>query len=442
MSEFGRTPTINRNYGRDHWSRAWSVALAGCGIKGGAVVGKTNANGTAVTDRQVNGGHLFHTYFRALGLDPKKNYYVDQRPIPMADPKADADQGGAGMNFAVPRCRPPAKIDPTQTRMVQELKHTSPLLGCRFDPTGRFVFAGAQDNTRPALGPGHRQEDGAGSATRAGCAPWRSRPKEQAALHRRLRRQAARLAAGRRGAGAAAHRRRPPAAGCVPLAVSPDGKTLASLRQRPPRQALVDRRRQAGPRAWRATTCHVYNVAFHPDGKHLVSADLQGRRQGTGTSRPAAEVRDAGREGAAQVRPDLPGRHRRRAQHGVQRRDGTLLACAGITDVQQRLRRHRQAAGGAVRLADRQAEAAAAAQGRLPGHGVGRGLPSERFPGGGRRRQRRGVWFWKPDQPQSFFALKLPNNARDLDLHPDGKRLAVAFADGAVRIFDMTPKPA
>jgi hypothetical protein len=90
MSEFGRTPNINRNYGRDHWSKAWSVAVAGCGIKGGAVVGKTNANGTAVTDRMVHGGHLFHTYFKALGLDPKKNYYVDQRPIPMADPKASA----------------------------------------------------------------------------------------------------------------------------------------------------------------------------------------------------------------------------------------------------------------------------------------------------------------------------------------------------------------
>jgi hypothetical protein len=90
MSEFGRTPTINRNYGRDHWSRAWSVALAGCGIKGGAVVGKTNDNGTAVVERQVNGGDLFHTYFRALGLDPKKNYYIDQRPIPMGDPKGNA----------------------------------------------------------------------------------------------------------------------------------------------------------------------------------------------------------------------------------------------------------------------------------------------------------------------------------------------------------------
>jgi uncharacterized protein (DUF1501 family) len=92
MSEFGRTPAINRNYGRDHWSRAWSIALAGCGVRAGAVVGKTNDNGTAVVDREVNGGHLFHTYFRALGLDPKSKYYVNGRPIPKTDPKASAIQ--------------------------------------------------------------------------------------------------------------------------------------------------------------------------------------------------------------------------------------------------------------------------------------------------------------------------------------------------------------
>lgn len=90
MSEFGRTPKINRNFGRDHWSRAWSVALAGCGVHGGAVVGRTNANGTAVTDRQVHAGHLFHTYFRALGLDPTRNHYHEGRPIAMADPQAGA----------------------------------------------------------------------------------------------------------------------------------------------------------------------------------------------------------------------------------------------------------------------------------------------------------------------------------------------------------------
>ncbi|MCY2945827.1 MAG: DUF1501 domain-containing protein [Planctomycetota bacterium] len=90
ISEFGRTPNINHLYGRDHWSKAWSVALGGCGIVGGGVVGKTNGQGTAVVDREVHGGHLFHTYLQALGLDSKKNHYVDQRPIPMADPKAEA----------------------------------------------------------------------------------------------------------------------------------------------------------------------------------------------------------------------------------------------------------------------------------------------------------------------------------------------------------------
>lgn len=89
-AEFGRTPKINRNLGRDHWGTAWSVALGGCGIKGGAVHGKTNAQGTAVTDGQVHGGHLFHTYLQALGFDSTRNHYVNQRPIPMADPKASA----------------------------------------------------------------------------------------------------------------------------------------------------------------------------------------------------------------------------------------------------------------------------------------------------------------------------------------------------------------
>ena len=74
----------------DHWSRAWSVALAGCGIKGGVVVGKTNANGTEVTDRPVHAGHLFHTYLRAVGLDGTKNFYPNDRPVTIADPKAAA----------------------------------------------------------------------------------------------------------------------------------------------------------------------------------------------------------------------------------------------------------------------------------------------------------------------------------------------------------------
>lgn len=90
MSEFGRTPRINHLYGRDHWSAAWSVALAGAGIRPGVVHGKTNAKGTEVTEGQVHAGHLFHTYMKAVGLDPAEPFEVNGRAIQIADPAATA----------------------------------------------------------------------------------------------------------------------------------------------------------------------------------------------------------------------------------------------------------------------------------------------------------------------------------------------------------------
>src|SRR5262249_34882522 len=53
MGEFGRTPRINNNGGRDHYSRAWSAVLAGSGIKGGQVVGNTDHQGSAVQERPI-----------------------------------------------------------------------------------------------------------------------------------------------------------------------------------------------------------------------------------------------------------------------------------------------------------------------------------------------------------------------------------------------------
>ncbi len=90
MAEFGRTPKINKNFGRDHWGTAWSVLLGGCGIQPGAVIGKTNANGTEVVDREVDHGHLFHTYLRAVGVDPSLKIDAGGRSIPVADPAASA----------------------------------------------------------------------------------------------------------------------------------------------------------------------------------------------------------------------------------------------------------------------------------------------------------------------------------------------------------------
>ncbi|MFQ5731361.1 MAG: DUF1501 domain-containing protein [Planctomycetaceae bacterium] len=84
MCEFGRTPRINSKMGRDHWGTAWSIAVGGCGIKGGAVVGKTNKNGTKVIEREVNGGHLFHTYYQAVGVDSTEPFYDNGRPYEKA----------------------------------------------------------------------------------------------------------------------------------------------------------------------------------------------------------------------------------------------------------------------------------------------------------------------------------------------------------------------
>lgn len=86
LSEFGRTPNINHLAGRDHWSKAWSVLLGGARVIPGAVIGKTNPNGTEVIERQVDHGHLFHTYLQAVGVDTSKSFDIGGRPIPIADP--------------------------------------------------------------------------------------------------------------------------------------------------------------------------------------------------------------------------------------------------------------------------------------------------------------------------------------------------------------------
>ncbi len=85
MSEFGRTPRINGHIGRDHFPEAWSLALAGCGLKRGTVVGKTNDLGTFVENDAVDIGHMFHTWFACLGIDTSKTEYDNHgQPLPLA----------------------------------------------------------------------------------------------------------------------------------------------------------------------------------------------------------------------------------------------------------------------------------------------------------------------------------------------------------------------
>lgn len=85
MAEFGRTPRINGSVGRDHWPNAWSLAMAGCGIRPGTVVGKTLADGSDVDTEPYDIGHMFHTWYSAVGIDSHNAEFMNgTQPLPIA----------------------------------------------------------------------------------------------------------------------------------------------------------------------------------------------------------------------------------------------------------------------------------------------------------------------------------------------------------------------
>lgn len=88
MGEFGRTPKINGNQGRDHFPAAWTTVLAGGGIRGGQVIGRTSDDGMTIEDRPVSVGDFMATICKGLDLDPmKQNMSNVGRPIRLADPE-------------------------------------------------------------------------------------------------------------------------------------------------------------------------------------------------------------------------------------------------------------------------------------------------------------------------------------------------------------------
>ncbi len=81
-SEFGRTPRINADGGRDHWARAFSIAMAGGGCKRGVVLGATNASGAEPESDPVRPADLAATVFSLLGIDPERKLMsAGDRPI-------------------------------------------------------------------------------------------------------------------------------------------------------------------------------------------------------------------------------------------------------------------------------------------------------------------------------------------------------------------------
>jgi WD40 repeat protein len=338
------------------------------------------------------------------------------------------------MNPAATSAAAPVKVDPTKTRMAQELKHSSPLIGCRIDPSGRFVFASAQDSTL------QRWELASGTKTAfTGHKGW-VRALAFAARSKLLFSGGydGRILAWPVDAGAPKPLRTIDAhKGWVrALAVSPDGQSLASCGN----DGLVKLWSVADGKLLgelRGHDTHVYNVAFHPSGRVLASADLKGGVKEWDVLK-GAFVRDLDarvlHKYDTTFHADIGG-----ARAMAFSPDGSLLACAGITNVSNAFA---GVGNPIVVLFDTKSgqrknllKPKTAFQGTAWGvvfHPDGFVAAAGGGNGGA-------LWFWKPEQAEAFHTVSLPNNARDLDLHPDGKRLAIPCYDGSVRIYDLTP---
>jgi hypothetical protein len=86
MGEFGRSPVVNRDAGRDHWTNVMSLVLAGGGLRHGQVIGATDRKGHAILERKVTPQDLAATVFKHLGIDLDSHWLTGQgRPIPIVN---------------------------------------------------------------------------------------------------------------------------------------------------------------------------------------------------------------------------------------------------------------------------------------------------------------------------------------------------------------------
>jgi len=87
MGDFGRTPHINKDAGRDHWPSCYSVVMAGGGIRGGQVIGESDAIGGEPAAQPVTPADIHATVLTALGYDPRGTTYTtgDGRPMPLSE---------------------------------------------------------------------------------------------------------------------------------------------------------------------------------------------------------------------------------------------------------------------------------------------------------------------------------------------------------------------
>lgn len=365
---------------------------------------------------------------------------------------------------------PPRRVfDPTAARVEFALKHTRPLVGCRFDPSGRFLFASAEDDSvqrfdlltgaKIAL-IGHESWVRGLAFVAPEAVPVAEVPRTSNALQG---------VGGFGAAGVPAPKAAPftllsadyhgklvwwdgAAEAPKPLrtvqahdgwaravAVSPDGATVASCGN----DNAVRLWKVADGSAVRALeghASHVYNLAFHPNGRRLVSCDLKGVVKDWDVSTGRCE-----REFDAKVltkydtsfMADIGG-----ARGMAFRSDGAAFALCGITNVSNAFA---GVGNPVVVLIDwatgtpKLLRPKDAFQGTAWGAGFHPSGAVVSAGGGGQGR----VWFWKGEDAASAHTVNVPTNCRDFAFAPTGARFAVAGANGTAFVYDFNgPAPA
>lgn len=326
----------------------------------------------------------------------------------------------------------PGAVDPTQTNMVSAWKYAQALTSCRYDPSGKYVFAGTQDYTIQRF----RVADGAAtplvgheSWCRAFAFPlggkvlvsggydgkllWWNVDDEKPVPTRTV----------------AAHD------GWIrAVAASNDGKQIASCGN----DGLVKLWNAADGKLLQTFSkheTHAYHLAFHPDGERLVSCDLK-------CVCKVWNLKDAKLEREFTVAVIYKYDTTFRADMGGARSiafgdGGKVLTIGGTSNITNAFAGIGNGTWVDVEWSTGKPTTTHVGKEKVNGTGWGTAWHPDGFLIGASGGQGGFLYFFKPGQADEFFRFKLPDTARDMALAPDGKSVAVPHSDGSLRIYRL-----